>query len=707
MIAAPGGRKASRSSHGRGITAREFEVRVLDHDPFQVSLSGSRIARACRRPVRRELIDRLFSLPDLRSLHLDCRRKRLRLEFSTGFASVQEALASIAEAMRHRPPQPLELRHENELLHEGTPAAMEIRRWGTRLTFWKVDAPSSRIFYIGHPLLRGEQVRRAVIEELGTFSDAVQRVIPFGDGLMVIVRPFRMEPDFFPEALDPVLVRSLAGDDASYSPKVQDSLVNTNLAIAPVADFLFPPAGIANAALTGVLTQKSIPLALSEIRQGKITLHSLNVLISGLTILAFEFLPAAIMYWLARFWSKQTERLYDVHKNRFLARYRQRPPRVWIEEGGVSLEVALEKLSPSSIITLTAGDIIPVDGIVVGGEASVDEHLLTGFSQPTVKTEGLAVYAATRVLDGTVKIQALAHGAETAAARLTEKFHKLLARISTEAETSSHLKADRTVVPTLAVSAVALLANGLTGLRSALRPDFLTGPAIAEEMAGLTAVIHAANEGVIWGERPALDDLRTADFYVFDDSVAWSDDQRSRVEFRLATRGLGEPVLFTKLAGEDAAAMAGRLGFKLFRASSTRKDIVHFLREKRKLGQIAVYIGDARAGSEIVSSAALHVAVIAPPFEELAGAPLGLLTPDLGKFGRLLNLAWQTHRDSEKAFRLTLVPNIAAFAAAIFFRSPAMASVVLTNLGSLTNYMRSAAILQLASASGSRRLLGS
>ncbi|HVJ80337.1 MAG TPA: hypothetical protein VNC50_04630, partial [Planctomycetia bacterium] len=166
-----------------------MDVRILDRDPFQVLLCGSRVAKACRRPTRRELIDRLFGLPDLKALQLDCRRKRLRLEFFTAFDSVQEVLASIADVMRHRPVRPLHLRHEELFLRESAPPAVEIRRWGTRLTFWKVDAPSSRIFYLAHPLLRQDRARRAVIDELGTFSDAVQRIIPVGDSLMVIVRP--------------------------------------------------------------------------------------------------------------------------------------------------------------------------------------------------------------------------------------------------------------------------------------------------------------------------------------------------------------------------------------------------------------------------------------------------------------------------------------------------------------------------------------
>ncbi len=283
------GSSSLRTRRRRPAPLADVKIQVVDRNPLMIVLGGGGLANVCQASTRRELINRLFALRELRSLHLDCRKARLRLQFSSSVSSVSDELATIAEVMRQRTAKRLSLLHDKVLLGGESPPEVEIRRWGSGLTFWRVDNPSARIFYLRHPLLRFELVRRAVMEELATYSDAIQRVIAFRKALMLIVRPFRIEAEMFPEILDPVLTRSLATEETSFSPRVQDALVDANLALAPIADFLFPSAGLANAALTGALTQKSVPLAWSQLRSGKLTVHSLNVLIAGLSIFAFEF----------------------------------------------------------------------------------------------------------------------------------------------------------------------------------------------------------------------------------------------------------------------------------------------------------------------------------------------------------------------------------------------------------------------------------
>jgi hypothetical protein len=66
---------------------------------------------------------------------------------------------------------------------------------------------------------------------------------------------------------------------------------------------------------------------------------------------------------------------------------------------------------------LTAGHLAPVDGVVVNGAAIVDQHRLTGESQPVEKGAGDPVLATTLVLGGNVGVRVDKTGAETAAAR--------------------------------------------------------------------------------------------------------------------------------------------------------------------------------------------------------------------------------------------------------------------------------------------------
>jgi hypothetical protein len=295
-------------------------------------LSGETIATAAKAPTRRQLINRFFSIPSLNSLQLNWRKGAARLHFDAHANSTAEVLAALASAMWGRPPAALPLLHEEVILK--TKRAFEIRRLGSALTFWRVEMPSTRVYRLTHPLLRSDFVRKEALNELGTLPDVVHQsfsvLLSSGDSLLVFVRPHRIDPSVFQDVLDPVLTRCLSVGATRQVPKLSGFLVNTNLALAPISDFLFPPLGTVNLALTTVIGLKYIPRALLSLRRGKFTVELLYLASTILTGLTFEFLPAAVMYWFMRFWPRRSGQLYELHHSRFLARYRHRPRRVWV-----------------------------------------------------------------------------------------------------------------------------------------------------------------------------------------------------------------------------------------------------------------------------------------------------------------------------------------------------------------------------------------
>ena len=71
-------------------------------------------------------------------------------------------------------------------------------------------------------------------------------------------------------------------------------------------------------------------------------------------------------------------------------------------------EVAAPQLQPGDIVLVEAGDLIPSDGDVVEGIASVDESAITGESAPVIRESGgdrSAVTGGTRVLSDWVKVR--------------------------------------------------------------------------------------------------------------------------------------------------------------------------------------------------------------------------------------------------------------------------------------------------------------
>jgi hypothetical protein len=674
-----------------------LRLQILSNEPVLL-LSGETIVAAARAPTRRRLINRLFSITSLRSLRLNWRKGEVRLEFSP--ASIGEVLAALALAMRGGPAGELPLLHEEVIGGDKGPSAFEIRRLGAGLTLWRVDSLSTRVYRLTHPLLRSEFVRKEVLNELSTLSEVVHPSLSVlfsgGDSLLVFVMPHRIDPTVFQEVLDPVLTRCLSTRPTHRAPVLRGLMVNTNLMLAPLADFLFPPLGMVNLALTTLISLKYLPRALFSLRKGKFTVELLYLASAIFTGLTFQFLPAAVMYWLLRFWPRRTGQLYDLHQSKFLARYRRRPRRVWVERDGASVETRVEELTPSTLVTLTAGDIVPGDGVIVSGTAQIDERLLTGSSNSVPKIKGNPIYAASRLLDGTVRIKIKSLGDNTAVARIA-----LWQREALERQDAQHQAADladQTALPILLVGAAALVYGGFSMAKATIRPDYMTGPAISEKMSGLAKVIRAANEGILIAENLHLEKLLKCDSIVFDDSVKWRAPENSKESFSrmVLKEGLDEVVFFASGSSREAAKQAENLGFEAFEANGDRASKRAYIAERQKLGHSVIYVGDCATESAAANQANVAISVLEPPYRQANLPPLVLLSPDLMKFLQLHAIAVDAIKEFKIGFGLSLAPNLAAVFGALFLASPISVSVLLTSLGMLADYVRAGTILHLA-----------
>lgn len=78
------------------------------------------------------------------------------------------------------------------------------------------------------------------------------------------------------------------------------------------------------------------------------------------------------------------------------------------EQNGIEIKIPANQLKKDDIIICEAGDIIPADGDVIDGVASVDESAITGESAPVIRESGgdrSAVTAGTRILSDRLKIR--------------------------------------------------------------------------------------------------------------------------------------------------------------------------------------------------------------------------------------------------------------------------------------------------------------
>ncbi|MDF2841930.1 MAG: copA [Herbinix sp.] len=94
------------------------------------------------------------------------------------------------------------------------------------------------------------------------------------------------------------------------------------------------------------------------------------------------------------------------------------PKTAIVIENDNEVEVPIDEVEIGNVILVKPGEKIPVDGIVLEGNTSVDEAMLTGESMPVDKKAGDKVFAASINKNGMIKFKATKVGSDTALAQI-------------------------------------------------------------------------------------------------------------------------------------------------------------------------------------------------------------------------------------------------------------------------------------------------
>jgi len=94
------------------------------------------------------------------------------------------------------------------------------------------------------------------------------------------------------------------------------------------------------------------------------------------------------------------------------------PATATVLKDGEQVVISADEVQIDDIVLVKPGEKLPVDGVVLSGNSSIDESLLTGESLPVEKNLGSEVYAATLNTTGTLQYRATKVGADTALAAI-------------------------------------------------------------------------------------------------------------------------------------------------------------------------------------------------------------------------------------------------------------------------------------------------
>jgi len=188
----------------------------------------------------------------------------------------------------------------------------------------------------------------------------------------------------------------------------------------------------------------------------------------------------------------------------------------WLVKGKKRICIPANEVKVGDIVVVYPGDMVPVDGLVLRGEACIDQSKLTGESIPVEVGTSDTVMAATVAVEGKIYVRCDATGSATKAGQVLESIAS--APISeTRIQNYASVVADRMVVPIFVSAGLCFAAtHNLIRLMSMLIFDFSTGIRIAAPTAVLASMHRAGQRGILIKSGGALEKLATIDAIVFD-----------------------------------------------------------------------------------------------------------------------------------------------------------------------------------------------
>jgi Cu2+-exporting ATPase len=202
-------------------------------------------------------------------------------------------------------------------------------------------------------------------------------------------------------------------------------------------------------------------------------------------------------------------------RNNLVNLFQLQPARVWVRSQGSEIEIPFEQLQIGDTVVLHAGQIVPVDGTIIAGVATVDQHMLTGEAQPVEKKVGDGVLAATLLIAGQIDIAVEKTSTETTAGQIVAILNRT-AQDSKPTPAKGIATADHLVMPTLALSAISWPFLGPAGAISIIGANSMYTSYLSGSLAMLNFLNLAARSGVLIKAASALEQLSVVDTIVFD-----------------------------------------------------------------------------------------------------------------------------------------------------------------------------------------------
>ena len=293
----------------------------------------------------------------------------------------------------------------------------------------------------------------------------------------------------------------------------EDKLVFTVLRRA--GNQLFLPSPI-RTAIAIFRSAKYIKAGLTSLLHGRLTVSVLDATAVTVSMVRGDFATAGSVMFMLRLGEILEEWTHKKSVADLAGAMSLNVDKVWLKADGTEVLVPIGEVKAGDCIVVRTGGMIPLDGKVIDGEATVNQASITGESMPVPKGPGSYVYAGTVAEEGECVIQvekAVGGGRYDRIVKMIEESEKLK---STAEDKASRL-ADRLVPYTLGGTALTyLLTRNAMKALAVLMVDFSCALKLSMPIAVLSAMRESSGYHISVKGGRFMEAVANADTVVFD-----------------------------------------------------------------------------------------------------------------------------------------------------------------------------------------------
>jgi Cu2+-exporting ATPase len=326
--------------------------------------------------------------------------------------------------------------------------------------------------------------------------------------------------------------QSLGMDDELVESNPKELAVKRDLAtlsaqvvLAGIGNLFFPPLNVFVGLWVLYFTRFVYEGAYRSLREDRrITHHVLNAIIVSGLLLGRMIFAAALTGWFLFLIEWMVIKTEDRSRQSIVGLFNEQPHTVWVLVDGIEVEVPFEQISREDVLVVSAGQMVPVDGTIIEGTASIDQRVLTGEAQPVEKGVNDIVLASTLVLSGHIHVRVDKTGEETVTAQIGQMLTNT-ADFRENLRSETEIFVNRLTPAIVALGAFSYPFIGLSGTLGVLwsTPGYRMlyfGPI------SMLSFLHVASQkGILIKDGRSLEQFRKIDTVVFDKTGTLTEEQ--------------------------------------------------------------------------------------------------------------------------------------------------------------------------------------